>query len=388
MQALNRKLLRELWQLKGQMTSIALVVATGIMTVLTMRGSYDSLVQAQQSYYRQSRFADVWAPLKRAPEGLRERIQAIPGVAAVDTRVSFFATLDLDGLDAPAQARLVSLPEQHRPVLNDIRIRSGRYLAPGAASEVLISSKFAQARALRPGDTLRAIINGRARDLNIVGIAISPEHTYAVPPGSLYPDDQRYGVLWMSRKVLGPAYDMDGAFNEALVTLAPLADPQAVLARMDTLLDPYGGLGAYLRKDQASHAILQGELDGNKVMGTAIPAVFLGVAAFLLNIVLSRLIATQRTEIAVLKAFGYRSREVASHYLLFAMAAVVLGAAIGAAAGALVGRAYVEVYGAYFDFPRLDYRLSPLLLVIATAVSVAAAAAGALLAVRRAAVLP
>lgn len=388
MSALNRKLLRELWQLKGQMASIALVVATGIMTVITMRGSYDSLVEAQQSYYRQARFADVWAPLKRAPDSLRERLQAIPGVAAVDTRVTLFANLDLEGLDAPAQARLVSLPEHGRPLLNDIRIQSGRYLAPGAASEVLISGKFAAARGLAPGDRLRAIINGRARDLDIVGIAISPEHTYAVPPGALYPDDKRYGVLWMSRKVLGPAYDMDGAFNEAMVRLSPHANSQAVLSRINTLLDPYGGLGAYLRKDQASHLMLQGELDGNKVMGTAIPVVFLGVAAFLLNLVLSRLIATQRTEIAVLKAFGYRNVEVGLHYLLFALAAVVAGALIGTGSGILFGQAYVKLYGEYFAFPNLDYHLSPLLLAGAILVSVVGACGGALMAVRRAATLP
>ena len=388
MRALNRKLLRELWQLKGQMISIALVVAAGITTVLTMRGSYESLVDAQQAYYRLTRFADVWAPLKRAPDTLRERIQAIPGVAAVDTRVSLFATLDLPGLDVPAQAQIVSLPELHRPLLNDIVIREGRYLAPGAANEVLISSKFAAARKLKPGDNLRAVINGRARDLDIVGIAISPEHLYAVPPGSLYPQDDRFGVLWMSRKVLGPAYNMDGAFNEAVLTLSPAANARAVLARVDALLDPYGGLGAYQRKDQASHAIVQSELDSNKVMGTAIPVVFLGVAAFLLNLVLKRLIALQRTEIAVLKAFGYRDREVGAHYLWFAMVAVLAGAALGAAAGALLGDAYVTMYGAYFDFPSLHYLFSVPLLAVTLIVSVLAAGGGALLAVRGAMRLP
>lgn len=388
MRALNRKLLRELWQWRGQMISIALVVAAGITTVLTMRGSYESLVDAQQAYYRQTRFADVWAPLKRAPDTLRERIQAIPGVAAVDTRVTLFATLDLPGLAVPAQAQIVSLPELHRPLLNDIVIREGRYLAPGAANEVLISSKFAAARKLKPGDSLRAVINGRARDLDIVGIAISPEYLYAVPPGSLYPQDDRFGVLWMSRKVLGPAYQMDGAFNEAVLTLSPAANARAVLARVDTLLDPYGGLGATLRKDQASHAIVQSELDSNKVMGTAIPLVFLGVAAFLLNLVLKRLIALQRTEIAVLKAFGYRDREVGVHYLWFAMAAVLAGAALGAAAGALLGDAYVTMYGAYFDFPSLHYLFSVPLLAVTLIVSVLAAGGGALLAVRSAMRLP
>ena len=388
MNALNRKLLRELWHLKGQMLSIALVVATGIMSVLVMRGSYESLVDAQQAYYRQTRFAQVWAPVKRAPESLRARLEAIPGVAAVDTRISFLSTLDLPGLDMPAQGLFVSVPELARPVLNDIDLIAGRYLEPGAADEVLISENFSEARKLEPGGSLRAIINGRLRDLDVVGVAISPEHAYSVPPGSLYPEDERYGVLWMSREVLGPAYEMDGAFNEALFTLGPDASVDAVIARIDQMLDPYGGLGAYERSEQLSHQILQSELDQNRIMGTAFPIVFLGVAAFLLNLVLGRLITTQRSEIAVLKAFGYSDREVGLHYLMFALIAVLLGALLGAAFGVWLGQGYIAMYGQYFNFPDLAYRLSVTLLSIATLVSVVAAAAGALLAVRRAASLP
>ncbi len=384
---LTRKLLRELWQLKGQMLSIALVVATGIMTVMTMRGSYDTLIEAQQSYYRESRFADIWAPLKRAPDAVLPRIAALPGVAAVDTRVTFFATLDLEGLDAPAQGQFVSLPPHGRSVLNDIRIRSGRYLSD-AADEVLISENFALARALGPGDTLRAIINGRARELDIVGIAISPEHTYAVPPGALYPDDERYGVLWMSRDVLGPAYDMDGAFNEVTIALADDANPRQVIAQLNQVLDRYGGLGAYTRENQSSHIILQAELDQNRIMGTAIPAIFLAVAAFLLNLVLGRLINTQRTEIAVLKAFGFRTTEVGGHYLLYAVAAVAVGTVLGTLLGLRLGDAYISLYGKYFDFPNLQYQLKPGLLLIAVAISALAATAGALMAVRSAVSLP
>jgi len=192
--AINKKLLRELWQLRGQMLSIALVVATGIMTVTTMRGSYDVLIDAQQSYYRESRFADVWASLKRAPELLQRKIEFIPGVSAVETRITFFATMNLEGLDAPAQAQFVSLPAHGRPSVNDIRLRRGRYVVPGIPDEVIISENFADARHLKPGDNIDVVVNGRARELDIVGIAISPEHTYAVPPGSLYPDDERYGV--------------------------------------------------------------------------------------------------------------------------------------------------------------------------------------------------
>ncbi|MEX0619661.1 MAG: hypothetical protein WD180_11985 [Pseudohongiellaceae bacterium] len=205
MTALNRKLLREIWHLKGQMISIALVVATGIMSVITMRGSYETLVEAQQSYYRDTRFADIWISLVRAPEAMRENLESIPGVETADTRVTFLATLDFDEPGVPALGRFVSIPETGRPGLNNLLISRGRYIAAGVSDEVILSENFAEARALNPGDELHAIINGRARALRIVGIATSPEHTYAVPPGSLYPEDRRYGVMWMNREVLGPA---------------------------------------------------------------------------------------------------------------------------------------------------------------------------------------
>lgn len=386
--ALQRKLLRECWHLRGQLLSIALVVATGIMTVITMRGSFESLVDAQQQYYQDTRFADVWSALRRAPESLRETIQGIPGVALAVTRVSFLATLDLPGLDAPAQGRFVSLPEQSRPLLNDILLVRGRYVDVDAPDEVIISEKFANARELNPGDSVRAIINGRARELDIVGIAISPEHSYAVPPGALLPEDARYGVLWMGVRALGPAYDMDGAFNEVFLRLAPGANEMAVSAALNQLLEPYGGYGAYARRDQPSHMMLQGELDQNRVMGTAIPAIFLGVAVFLLHLVLGRLIATQRGEIAVLKAFGYRDAEVGRHFLMFAVLAVLVGALLGTLAGVLLGRAYIDIYRQYFDLPGLQYRLSPGLLMFALLLSMAGAFSGAMVAVRKAVRLP
>jgi len=385
---LDTKLLRELRTLKGQMISIALVVATGVMTIITMRGSYESLVIAQQAYYGETRFADIWVPLKRAPESIRRKIASLSGVDRVDTRVSLMATLDLEHSDGPVQGRFVSVPPTGRPILNDIVIRSGRYLQPGAANEVLVSKNFADANGFRPGDEVRALINGRAKQLKIVGTAVSPEHTYAVPPGALYPDDRRYGVFWMDRDVLGPAYNMEGAFNEAVVSLLPGVNELSVLSRLDRLLDPYGGLGAYPRANQPSHLILQAELDQNKVMGTVVPIVFLAVAAFLLNLVLGRLVSTQRGEIAVLKAFGYRNVEVGWHYLMFAISAVVAGTVAGTVAGAWLGEAYVDLYGEYFNFPELRYRLSFVLVTIAVFISLVSAGSGALFAVRRAVVLP
>lgn len=388
LRALDKKLLRELWGLRSQILSIALVVATGIMTVVTLRGGYESLVRAQESYYHTARFADVWASLERAPETLRNRIAEIPGVEVVDTRVTFIANLDLPDVDAPGMGLFVSVPSSGRPALNDIHLVWGRYPTLGAEDEAVVGEKFAAARGLASGDTLRAVINGRARDLVVVGAALSPEHSYAVPPGSLFPEDERYSVIWMPREIIGPAMDLDGAFNDVALRLSPHADTKAVISQLDDLLDPYGGLGAYDRDGQVSHQVLDGELDQNRVMGTTIPGIFLAVAAFLLNLVLGRLITTQRTSIAVLKAFGYTNREVGFHYLGYAGAAVIIGAVVGAVGGARLGDGYIALYGEYFGFPVLEHRLSPTLFIIATLVSVIAAVAGAMGAVRRAVKLP
>jgi putative ABC transport system permease protein len=388
MRALDRKLVRDLWHLRGQMLSIALVVATGIMSVITMRGGYESLADAQATYYRDARFPDLWASLERAPTAVESQLLAIPGVAAVETRVTLFGRLDLPDLAVPGMGRFISLPDQGVPALSDIVLRSGRRPVATARDEVVASQNFALARGLRVGDAVDVILNGRARRLRIVGTAISPEHSYAVPPGGLYPDDERYGVFWIARGVLGPANDMEGAFNEVVLSRSPGANTAALSAEVDRILEPYGGLGAYGREDQFSHQTLQAELDQNRTMGTAIPAIFLAVAAFLLNLVLGRLIATQRSEIGVLKAFGYRDREVATHFLGLALAAVGAGALLGIGSGVWLGDAYVALYGAYFDFPTLDYHLSLPLLAISSGISVLAATAGALGAARSAARLP
>ncbi|MCC6771722.1 MAG: ABC transporter permease [Gemmatimonadaceae bacterium] len=388
MRALNRKLLRDVWKHRGQMLSIAAVVSVGIMTVLTMRGAYESLSSSQAQYYRDTRFPDVWVRLERAPESLRGRIAAIPGVSAVNTRVTLVATLDVPSVDVPALGYFVSVTDDRGATLSDLHLSAGRFVSPRRRDEVVVSDKFAIANAFVPGDTLRAVINGRQRDLQIVGTAISPEYTYAVPPGAIYPDDQRFGIVWMHRDALGPAYDMAGAFNEVVLTLSPRADTARVVAQLDRLLEPYGGLGAYTRMDQPSHFILAGELNQVRSMGTMIPAVFLTVAAFLLNIVLGRMIATQRTELAVLKAFGYSDLEVGRHYLQFALVAVLLGALIGIAMGSWLGQSMVGLYGEFFTFPTLRYEFSWILAVLAVGVSALAAAAGALGAVRRAVALP
>jgi putative ABC transport system permease protein len=385
---LDRKLLRDLWQMKGQAVAIALVIGSGLAMFVMYLSNFDSLARTQRAYYARQRFAEVFAAVKRAPQRLEERLAAVPGVAAVDTRVVADVTLDVAGLDEPATGRLISIPAGGRPRLNDLVLRRGRWIEPGRADEVLASEAFALANRLQPGDRVAAVINGRRRALRIVGLALSPEYIYSIRPGELIPDDRRFGVLWMERRALASAFDMEGGFNDVSLALTPGASEAEVIARVDRLLAPWGGLGAIPRRLQASHWTLDNELRQLRSFGVIVPAIFLGVAAFLVNVALARALALQRAQIAALKALGYRNRELAWHYLKWALAMAALGAVLGTAAGGWLGGAMTRLYNQFFRFPSLDYRLSIRVALSAVGIALLSAVLGAAQAVRRAVRIP
>jgi putative ABC transport system permease protein len=385
---LDRKLLRDLWQMKGQAVAIALVIGSGLAMFVMYFSNFDSLSRTQRAYYERQRFAEVFASLKRAPQRLAERLAAVPGVAAVDTRVVADVTLDVPGLDEPATGRLVSIPADGRPRVNDVSLRRGRWIEAGRPDEVVASEAFAVANRLQPGDRVAAVINGRRRALRIVGLGLSPEYVYSIRPGELIPDDRRFGVLWMERRALASAFDMEGGFNDVALTLMPGASEAEVIARVDRLLAPWGGLGAIPRRLQLSHWTLDNELRQLRSFGLIVPAIFLAVATFLVNVALTRALALQRAQIAALKALGYSNRELGWHYLKWALLLAALGTVLGTAAGGWLGAAMIRLYNQYFRFPMLDYRLSTGVALAAAGVALAAGALGAARAVRRAVRIP
>ncbi len=374
--------------MRGQVVAIGLVIVAGVSVYVTMTSVSNTLQRTLNLYYREYAFADAFASVRRAPEPAAERLRRLPGVAELETRVAAIVNLEIEGFTDPVSGRIVSVPEGAQPRMNRLFIREGRLVEPGREAEVVLNETFAEAHRLRPGDELGAVIAGRRRTLTVVGIALSPEFLYQVQPGSLFPDPERFGVLWMGRSALETAYGMAGAFNELAFTLAPGAYGRDVLERVDRVLAPYGGRGAYLRDDQISHSLISEELNQLESMALLLPSIVLGVAAFLLNIVVSRLITQQRDQIGILKAFGYSDSTVALHYLKLVLVVAVSGAAVGTGLGAWMGSAMAELYLEYFHFPYLAYRLDPGVVFAAVALAGGAAVVGAALAARRALKLP
>ena len=388
MLALDRKLFRDLNQMKGQLLAISLVIGCGIATFVMSRSMLHSLEITQQSYYDRYQFGDVFASLKRAPDSLADRIAEVPGVARVQTRIVEFVNLDVPGLAEPTIGKLISIPDSGLPTLNRLYLRRGRFVAPLRDDEVVMSEVFADANQLDLGDTFRAVINGRRKELRIVGIALSPEYIFETKPGDIVPDNKHFGVLWMGREALAMAFDLESAFNDISLRLMRGASLAEVIHRVDLLLEPYGGLGAYGRRDQLSHYFLTNDMEGLRTQGRIAPAIFLAVAAFLLNVVLTRTISMQREQIAALKAFGYSNLEVGWHYLKLVLVISTFGFLAGVAGGTLLGRDITKMFAVVYHFPELTYRLNGNILGTSALVSAAAGVAGAIGAVLRAVTLP
>ncbi len=388
MKALDKKMWRDLWLMKGQVLAIVLVIVSGVATFVMFISTMHSLTRTRDAFYRDFAFGDVFGVLKRAPESLKERIREIPGVNLVETRVAADVKLDVPGFNEPVTARLVSVPDNRPPLLNRLYLRNGRMPDSSKDNEVVVSEAFAEAHRFRPGSSFGAVINGRWRTLVVSGVALSPEFVLQVRPGGISPDFSRYGILWMGRKALGTAYDMDGAFNDVVLTLAPGANEGDVIQRLDAILDRYGGLGSVGREDQMSHRFLSEEFRQLARFAEIFPGIFIGVAAFLLNVVISRTVSTQREQIAALKAVGYSNSKVGIHYVKLVLVISLVGVAAGMAAGIRLsigmGRIYMEFYR--FPYMMLDLRLSVFLW--AALITIGSALFGTLRAVRQAALLP
>lgn len=387
MRALDIKLKRTVWRNKGPVAAVAVVVACGVAMFIMALTTLEALQTSRDLFYERTGFADVFASLKRAPDRLIGVVAALPGVQTAESRVVVEATLDIPGLAEPATGRLLSLPDQ-RAQLNRVVLRDGRLPQPGRADEVVATEAFANANKFGPGDAIRATINGHKRTLRIVGVVLSPEFVYSVAPGMLMPDDRRFGVLWMEREALAAAMDLRHAFNDVMIRLSPDADSAEVLRRIDRLLERNGGFGAYARKDQISHALLAGELDQLRALSQMIPPIFLGIAAFLLNVLMSRLIRMEREQIGLLKALGYGDRAIGRHYMGFALVIVAIGIVLGIAGGMTLASLMAGLYAQFYHFPSLELRPVPWVIAAAAGIAAVAGLVGAWLPARAAARLP
>jgi len=387
MRALEKKLWRDAWHYRGQFAAIIAVVFSGMALFVSLRSMHGYLRHSRDSYYQDTRFAELFATVTRAPRSVAADLARLRGVKVAEPRIVHETRLDVPGLDEPATGRLISIPVPRAPMLNDLTLTLGRWPEAAHPDEVLVSQAFANANGLSPGDSLGAVLNGRWRRLHIIGVAVSPEYVYEVGSGSLFPDNRRFGAMWMGEEALAGAFGIRGMCNDLLITLVPGTFGPALIPVIDAKLARYGGRGAYPRSEQLSDQFLSGEIEETQVTSLLLPGIFLAVTTFLLHMVLVRLVGTQREQIATLKAFGYSSARVSLHFVGLALVPIGIGGLLGSAAGVWLAERLAMIYARYFQFPSVAFAADPWIIVQGFGVSVVAGVAGAFIAARHCALL-
>lgn len=359
MRALTKKLFRDLWNLKIQTLTISIIVTGGLALLISSWSSYESLQNSRQNFYDRYIFADLFAEMKRAPQGIEKKLQNIPGISLVEGRIVIDGLASIQGQDEPAVMRLVSLPASGNSILNKLFLRQGRLPVESAeVSEVVLHEAFAKAHGILPGQFVQVLVEGKHQKLQVVGIGTSPEYIYAISSISVLPDDVHFGLMWVPYKTLSRLSERQDSINSISAVLESNANPQAVIKELDRKLAPYGTLGTYQRKDQLSHRFLEDEMKQQKGTAIVTPVIFLSVAAFLVHIIFSRLISLNRPQIATLKALGMSDKEVSMHFFTLVFCMILLGIIPGILFGVYVGKLFAHIYLEFYHFPNLNYTIS------------------------------
>jgi len=358
---LDRKLLRELRASWLLLTAIVSIIAVGVACYVSMGGAYHNLTEAKRRYYRQCRMADFWIDLKKVPLAELDALAELPGVAAICPRIGFYATVDLEHVTKPLNGMVLSLPDRREAVINDVVIERGGYFTDRRENEVIVNEAFAAHHKLKPGDWIRLVLNNRRQELFIVGTAISSEFVYLLGPGAITPDPEHFGVFYLKQTYAEDVFDFDGAANQVVGRLASdvQQNPHELLDRAERLLSSYGVFTTTPLVDQASNKYLSEEIRGLRSFAFFLPAIFLAVAAMVLNVFLRRLAEQQRTVVGTLNALGYSDRQIFVHFVKFGLTVGLVGGLLGCVLGFWFADRMTTMYRQFFEFPELNNRLYP-----------------------------
>lgn len=362
---LNRKLIRDLWQIKGQFISVLVVVIIGVMFYTGINAGYRNLSGASEKYYSDYRFADLWATFYKAPESVEQKAQALPFVKMATGRVVQDVNIGISGQNAVI--RLITLPDVKKDIVNDIVIQSGKYFSDADSNQCLVEEGFFKAHGLKEGDYIYPVINGNEVKLKVIGSVISPEYVYALKDASeLVADYNKFGIVFVKKSFGQAVLGLDGMVNSLGMTVKEGTDIGKAKDDIEKLFREYGVTAVTDRDAQVSYKLVSEKMKGYQSLGTAFPVIFFIVAAVIIFITMGRMVENQRVQIGVLKAFGFSDLQVLVHYLSFSALIAILGSVIGSILGVFLGKGFTGLINQYFVFPNPQAKMYPDLVIPAS----------------------
>jgi putative ABC transport system permease protein len=276
------------------------------------------------------------------------------------------------------QARLIGVPSDRRPAVNDVVLESGRYFQPGDRDAVLPVRSFTDFYDVGSGDTIQIYSPEGLRTLTIVGSVSSPEYLIlAASKQDLMASPRRFGVFFVPEEELEALFGRQRQINEINVVVESEGEREDTISAVAGLLAPYGVQQTVRAEDQPSRAGTQLDLEGAEEFAVLLPALILIVGAFAIFIAMSRLVRAQRTIIGLFRAVGYGAREIVAHYLLMAMVVALIGGLVGIVLGYALSIVLTNAYASALNIPLVSnqFQAGPIAASVVMSIVVALAAA-------------
>lgn len=382
---LAKKLLRTIRTTRGQFLAVSVVVLVGITVYISMSTVSYNMSRSRDIFYSDNNFADYYFQVIKAPEGVIKQVESVPGVSRATGRIQ--KDVPVIGKNGErATARLTSYPLPMNTEVNRLQLLSGRLFdkyPEGGDAEVLLDPQYASANRLSPGDTVTVVAEGRQVLLTVTGTATAPEFIYPMKDtASLIPEPGNFGIFMVPHNQVQQILNLSGQINQVVIKLSPGVDEKVVAEQIDGILEPYGRLASYPRKQQLSDAVLSGELDQLRMMSRFLPSIFLGIAALIEFVMLGRMVKSQRSQIGTMKAIGYNNFQIMWHYTSYALLVGMLGALLGSIAGVMLASSLSLLYAQFFNLPEVVSGASGQSLLYGFALSLSAGAVAGLTASR------
>ncbi len=357
MKRLNIRLMRLIKQSKGQFASISIMIILALIIYVSMNMVAKNLYNSIYQYYDETNFADAFVQVVKIPRAGIDKLLAIEGVELAQGRISEDVPLKVEDSNEKVRIRITSIPEEEI-VLNDIYIIEGEYIDKDNHGAVL--QQFTDARGLKPGDTIKPFINGKVYPITISAIAGNPEYIYLMEnEEALIPAPEKFGVVYVKEQFARTVLGYQGSYNEILIRIKSDYHYKidSILDEVEDALEKYGVKSITKRENQLSHSLMMQEVDQLEMMSAAITIMFLGIAALIINIMLSRTVKNDRIAIGVLKAIGYSNKSIMWHYTKFSLAIGVVGSTLGMLLSIPVTSFYTNMYIMYMNIPLFGMKL-------------------------------
>ncbi|SHK12211.1 ABC transporter permease [Paramaledivibacter caminithermalis] len=352
MKKLNLRLIRLIKKSYGQAIAVITVIAIGLLVYTAMKMAALNLENTLNEYYDLTNFADIYVQVVKIPGNEVKDLENKYGITNAQGRVVSDVPLKVEDEEEKVTIRIISIPN------NDERINN-IYLIEGDGiknknKDVLVVEQFAKARNIAIGDTLSVQMNGKLYNLNVAGIVSSPEYIYLMEnEQTLIPMPGKFGVVFVADELARQSFGFGSSYNEIVIKVKDENEIDKIEDKLEKVLKKYGVKRIIVRDNQLSNRMISEEINQLKNMAKVVPVIFLGVAALIIAVMISRMVKKDRVPIGVMKALGYKNIDIVLHYIKYSLVIGILGAIIGTNLGMLLAGAMTKMYLQYFNIPIL-----------------------------------